>query len=146
LKCYFCNHDAVGQCQNDGRFACKQHGVIMNNKFVCIGCYVGPENLRRQKVMEMYEKAVIGSCAICGQTVLDPKMQYSIRSSNLATSIDWGKLEREASFLESTIRPCQNGCILCKNHQTDVTISKWSMNYYKIKCPVCKKSYKVKRW
>ncbi|MFH1882206.1 MAG: hypothetical protein ABIL62_05795 [Planctomycetota bacterium] len=40
MRCYFCSQfeEAQGQCQNDGRFVCREHSRIQDGKLICIDC------------------------------------------------------------------------------------------------------------
>jgi hypothetical protein len=145
MPCYFCEAESVGQCKIDGRFTCAQHGTIVDNKFVCIECELGPVNIRFEKVKELLERSTRGICAICRVNVISHETARRIGNDRLYTSLTTaysnGQLNREdweqLLIHSDSITLCPNGCILCWNHTPTKTM------FGAQKCPSCGKRFRL---
>jgi hypothetical protein len=144
MGCYFCGTESVGQCKVDGRFACERHSTIIDNRFVCIECEIGPTSARLEMAKDLLKRSEVGSCAICGVRVIDWDTANRLAGDRLYTSIftlsseltrqDWERL----TIHRSSIILCPNGCVLCYNHSPkEALFGAW-------KCLSCGKRFRLK--
>ncbi len=143
MKCYFCERDAQGQCQKDGRFVCKEHSIMSSNQLVC---YEHVENWYNEIKEELNRPQNIKQCKICGKTIYDygeTCWNTEIRELKYAYLPEDYRIQLERDFPAGVgIRPHSYSgdcnCYICAdrhgNNFTDHTIR---ISYDRQKCKLC---------
>lgn len=140
MKCYFdVSQDAQGQCQQCGRFACREYSMITNGKFVCIECFYGGAEGMYQWVKDQIEATKTEGCGVCSCPLYEWPDAHEFRFVYRRLLAYEEQRKLEAEYEKRHWSGCSTKCPVCSQHQATVQgIERAEARY---NCAVCGESW-----